>query len=512
MSPRTKPGPPAELLALLRACKEEPDEDGPRLVLADWLEDHGQPERAEFVRVQLELRRLGPGDPRLAELTRRQGELLQTHRKDWAVPFGRKGVAFNRGLLCCFGPATRLLNPRLARPSTAPAWAWVETVHLHGLGEKDAGAIAACPLLSSLASLAVSVVEFTPGGPARVAGTLAHSPHLSGLRWFCLGQCLLGGEGLRLLTTSPYLGNLTTLGLGCNAIEDEVAVLARWDRAPPLRTLDLQFNQIGDPGVTALAGWPALAGLSRLSLNNNRISSGGLAALVGSAHLGQLRELSLASNPLGPGAARALARPASWGGLRRLNLGQCQIDDQGVAALAGADWLGGLTDLSLAANQIGPRVLRALIRSPGLANLTSLSLGGNPLGPEGARLLAGSPYLANLRELHLGQTGIDAGGATALASSPHLGRLRTLGLGENPLGDEGALALAGASGLGELTTLYLSNCALTDAGALALADSTCLGKLATLHLLGWSGHPTANRLSKATVKALRARTDRRVWA
>ena len=38
---------------LLRAVLESPYDDLPRLVYADWLEEHGQPERAEFIRHQL---------------------------------------------------------------------------------------------------------------------------------------------------------------------------------------------------------------------------------------------------------------------------------------------------------------------------------------------------------------------------------------------------------------------------------------------------------------------------
>jgi uncharacterized protein (TIGR02996 family) len=45
-------------VALLRAILTNPEEDMPRLVLADWLEENGCPERAEFVRVQVELARL----------------------------------------------------------------------------------------------------------------------------------------------------------------------------------------------------------------------------------------------------------------------------------------------------------------------------------------------------------------------------------------------------------------------------------------------------------------------
>src|SRR4051812_5383520 len=37
--------------ALLAAIAEAPDDDAPRLVYADWLEEHGDDARAEFIRV-----------------------------------------------------------------------------------------------------------------------------------------------------------------------------------------------------------------------------------------------------------------------------------------------------------------------------------------------------------------------------------------------------------------------------------------------------------------------------
>ncbi len=43
---------------LLRAILDNPAEDTPRLVFADWLEENGQGERAEFIRVQCEIARL----------------------------------------------------------------------------------------------------------------------------------------------------------------------------------------------------------------------------------------------------------------------------------------------------------------------------------------------------------------------------------------------------------------------------------------------------------------------
>lgn len=34
---------------------EHPEDDSIRLIYTDWLEEHGDPERAEFIRVQVEL-------------------------------------------------------------------------------------------------------------------------------------------------------------------------------------------------------------------------------------------------------------------------------------------------------------------------------------------------------------------------------------------------------------------------------------------------------------------------
>jgi uncharacterized protein (TIGR02996 family) len=41
--------------AFIQAVIEAPDADGPRLIYADWLQDNGEPARADFIRVQIEL-------------------------------------------------------------------------------------------------------------------------------------------------------------------------------------------------------------------------------------------------------------------------------------------------------------------------------------------------------------------------------------------------------------------------------------------------------------------------
>ena len=51
------------------------DDDAPRLVFADWLEERGEPPetaRAEFIRLQVERSRLAGRDARRAELAARE--------------------------------------------------------------------------------------------------------------------------------------------------------------------------------------------------------------------------------------------------------------------------------------------------------------------------------------------------------------------------------------------------------------------------------------------------------
>src|SRR5262249_26518532 len=58
--------------AFLSDILESPDDDTSRLIYADWLDDHGQPERAEFIRVQIELARLPYRDRRRLSLEQRE--------------------------------------------------------------------------------------------------------------------------------------------------------------------------------------------------------------------------------------------------------------------------------------------------------------------------------------------------------------------------------------------------------------------------------------------------------
>jgi uncharacterized protein (TIGR02996 family) len=69
--------------ALLDDVRQNPDDDVPRLVYADWIEEHGELERADFIRRQCRLARCAVQDPERVILTARLNELVGRHGWDW---------------------------------------------------------------------------------------------------------------------------------------------------------------------------------------------------------------------------------------------------------------------------------------------------------------------------------------------------------------------------------------------------------------------------------------------
>src|SRR5208282_4785763 len=70
--------------ALLHTIIDHPDDDMPRLVYADWLEENGQAERAEFTRLKIGLE--GETGDKRNEMEQRAGQLLRQHRREWLAP------------------------------------------------------------------------------------------------------------------------------------------------------------------------------------------------------------------------------------------------------------------------------------------------------------------------------------------------------------------------------------------------------------------------------------------
>src|SRR4051812_28275900 len=81
LPPPPRPRPPEEQ-AFVQAVLETPDDEGIRLIFADWLEERGDP-YGEFIRAQCELAKLPPEDERGRELGEREAALWNAHGPAW---------------------------------------------------------------------------------------------------------------------------------------------------------------------------------------------------------------------------------------------------------------------------------------------------------------------------------------------------------------------------------------------------------------------------------------------
>lgn len=93
-----------EMIPFLRTIAANPEDDAPRLVFADWLDEHGQAARAEFIRLQIELERADPADDGYAEKTarmRRCGVFTKKgkHRFFDYLPTKKCRIGFRRGFI-----------------------------------------------------------------------------------------------------------------------------------------------------------------------------------------------------------------------------------------------------------------------------------------------------------------------------------------------------------------------------------------------------------------------------
>jgi uncharacterized protein (TIGR02996 family) len=297
--------------AFLADILEHPDDDAPRLVFADWLDDHGEAERAEFIRLQCELARLGEDDPRRPALTRREAGLLARHRRAWAAPAalgGASGPVFRRGFIEALDISAGLL---LHQGERVFLRAPVREITLH-----DAVAylheLARQPWLARLSALRILCAPPERlGGPLSVYrgfSALCRSPHLASLRVLDLPGCGLGPDG-EFAACTRSLPGLAELGLPDNRLGFTALTRLVGPESVGLRALDLAGNAITDEGARWLAGQPGLRNLRWLRLEGCPIGDVGVTALLDSGHMSCLRRLTCDHGPL---SNPVLARLRAW--------------------------------------------------------------------------------------------------------------------------------------------------------------------------------------------------------
>ena len=210
--------------ALLRAVIENPDDDTPRLVYADWLEENGQPERAEFIRLQIELavarREVAAVSTAVPD---RVAELYDRHGDGWRQPFPDPlhRCCFERGFIVQAGLNAPQAADVLARlPRVSPVGlvrflrAWTELGPSSVPEDEDDGRLTIPMLdpttvparpteaLAGLRGLLVFCTTATVANDA-VASIAARGEPVSERVTLSFLRCQLGDAGARWLAESP---------------------------------------------------------------------------------------------------------------------------------------------------------------------------------------------------------------------------------------------------------------------------------------------------------------------
>jgi uncharacterized protein (TIGR02996 family) len=232
--------------AFLRAICDRPDDDAPRLVYADWLEEHGDAERARFIRLQIALRASGEPDP-LRE--RECEELFQSNGRRWFAElpgpdalWAKVRVAQQRGSLSTWievrpdlgdwdrgFPATVHVqeNSRhfLTHVDEIAERVPVYRLRLEDLGDADGlvRTLSGMPFLTRIRDLMVTSSVLRDDA----AVFLACSPYATGLRSVSLTAEWLGDKTGQAFAESPFVGQLEMLHLVRNTFSEEVRAALR---------------------------------------------------------------------------------------------------------------------------------------------------------------------------------------------------------------------------------------------------------------------------------------------
>jgi uncharacterized protein (TIGR02996 family) len=526
--------------ALVAAIRADPGADLPRLTFADWRDDRGDPDRAEFVRVQCELAKIDEWDARRPALEDREHELLDAYEAAWlGDPGGLDEWEWRRGFVDevsghflsirqaaeagFAGHPVRAANVTSWRtgpnwPDGMPPGPWLAPLRRLSVAGTEARPPQLAQLLRSphLADLTALDISQNPGGRG-LADAVAGASCRGGLRELSAGggpdgphdfrrwgEVLAGCPLERLDTpgsgmTTPGLQALldalawcplVTLDVSDNPLDGPAAGMLLRVAPPTVRRLDVSGTGLGNLALHLLLTLPNLAGLTDLSVNRcrGREAAEALAASPFWANAESLRwhSAEVTDYQLAPLAAGGSAK------LRLLDLGDNAVRLAGVRHLASARWAGSLTWLGLSNNDLADAAC-PLLASGAFGNLRTLHLAFNgrnsPSPPAGitdlgAATLAASPGLARLRLLTLSHTQITDRAVPTLLDAPHW-RLSGLGLAGCDLGPWAVHALAASDRLRRLQWLDLSSNPRLGGDALVpLAESPHLSRLCELDIGG----------------------------
>jgi len=464
--------------ALFAAICANPEEDTPRLMFADWLDENGEPERAEFIRLQCELARLAEdgsdsqplyeflcerdyvtrpsadwtqidnGIHRRIALAMRADDLAKRHGERWVPKLPKKFKVewggFERGfahrvtlgslrnlkeaaekLRAAVPPITLVADNFTSRIVEQLAdvglLGWITGLELRGDCETGLQALGHYPEVAAVRNLEVHYTGST------IALTLADSPRWAGLYRLDLSERALPAAEAEILFAAPHLRTLKHLTLcGMDWSADTIRTFANGGFTN-LVTLEFTRAGLDDNAAEVLANCPHLANLRKLDLSHNNITGRGVTALLTSPHLANVAFLDLARNPCAGLDAKRLA-DATPGALRMFHAHSSRFRTADVRALARCPRLRTLWYLDLDDNNLTTAAVRELVRGFGKWCPRIMWLTYNRIDDRGAELLAKWKAASALRVLHLKYNPITETGIRVLLTSPQLAQLDGLGV------------------------------------------------------------------------------------
>lgn len=190
--------------ALLTAIIANPDEDTPRLMFADWLQENGQPERAEFIRIQC-----APDADEAAE--DRAAELEERNRAKWLTglpQFPSARWEFRRGFPEHLDVP---VEPFMDRYTRFVAVGWIRDLCLQDFHRNAAVDFVNREWNPNWIELELRAARYV--GLTRTVIAVANCPQVRQLRALRFTAFDFSAESVEVLAESPYLNGLHLLGV-----------------------------------------------------------------------------------------------------------------------------------------------------------------------------------------------------------------------------------------------------------------------------------------------------------
>jgi|SRR5579883_1675296 len=340
--------------ALLSAIIANPEEDTPRLIFADWLQENGQDRRAQFIRRQIEAAQAEPFSPAARMATATANRLLEGYRGEWTKTVRQWVLEWN-----------------LAR-------GFVERVTVNVVTfPRDAARLFAVEPIRSL-----QLVRPTSEDPPLFLDEFLETPQLARVTRLSLFGFRLAPVEIEDVVKCHHLRNLTDLCLRACPVPVEWArefLTGPW--LPTLVDLDLSDVTHLGPRLAEVLPLASNRRFRRLDLSRIAFTSDQMKRVLQCPCLSEVEELRIGWMT-GGGREGALTYldlgwVIPWNRLRLLDLNSQRVGDGGVE-----------------------EIVRELNRQPGESPLRWLGLANTGLTASSVRMLIRTPE-SKLKLFHL---------------------------------------------------------------------------------------------------------------